>query len=157
MARPSRSVRPLGPLTVSIAAPRETVFEVIAAPYLERTPRAMADEIEVLERGTDMVLAAHKTPVGFGQVVTTVETVRFDRPNTVDFRLVRGPVSHVVERFTLNEEAGSTTLDYQGELSSDLWLAGRWWGDVVARKWVETVRKSLDRIRDEAERRAAKR
>jgi Polyketide cyclase / dehydrase and lipid transport len=150
-----RHVRPLGPLSFAIAAPRETVFDVIAAPYLGRTPRAMADEIEVLERGSDMVLAAHRTPVGRGTVATTVETVRFDRPEVVAFRLLRGPVPHVVERFTLHDDAGATRLDYHGELGTDFWWLGRRWGDQVAGKWEATVRQSLDRVRSEAERRAA--
>jgi hypothetical protein len=149
-----RRTRPLGPLTFAIAAPRETVFDVIAAPYLARTPRAMADEIEVLERGSDMVLAAHRTPVGGRMVATTVETVRFERPETVAFRLLRGPVPHVVETFTLHDDAGSTRLDYEGELGTDLWQLGRWWGDKVAGTWEATVRDSLGRVRDEAERRA---
>ncbi len=150
-----RRVRPLGPLTFSIAAPRETVFDVIATPYLGRTPRALAEEIEVLERGGDMVLAAHRTPVGWGMVATTIETVRFDPPETVAFRLLRGPVPHVVERFTLHDEAGATRLDYVGELGTDFWRLGRWWGDTVAGKWQAAVSESLLRVRDEAERRAA--
>jgi len=150
-----RRIRPLGPLTFTIAAPRETVFDVIAAPYLGRTPRALAEEIEVLERGRDMVLAAHRTPVGRKMVATTIETVRFDRPETVAFRLMRGPVPHVVERFTLHDDAGATRLDYLGELGTDFWQLGRWWGDQVAGKWEATVRGSLVRVRDEAERQAA--
>jgi len=75
-----RTVRPLGPLTVTIGAPREIVFDVIAEPYLGRAPRALADKIDVLERGSDMVLAAHRTSVSAGLVATTVETVRFNRP-----------------------------------------------------------------------------
>lgn len=150
-----REVQPLGPLTVPIAAQRETVFDVIAAPYLGRTPRAMAGEIEVLERGSDMVLAAHHTPVGWGMVATTVETVRFERPATVAFRLLRGPVPHVVEEFRLDDDAGSTRLTYGGEIGTDFWRLGRWWGDKVAAKWVATVRGSLERIGAEAERREA--
>ena len=150
-----RRTRPLGPLTFAIAAPRDTVFDVIASPYLGRTPRAIADEIDVLERGSDMVLAAHRTRVGRGMVAVTVETVRFDRPETVAFRLVRGPVPHVVERFTLHDDAGSTRLEYTGELGTDFWELGRWWGDRVADKWEATVRDSLDRVAAEAERRAA--
>lgn len=150
-----RRVRPLGPLTTHIAAPREQVFDVIAAPYLERQPRAVADKIRVLERGSDMVLAAHRTPVHGGRVVaTTVETVRFSRPERVDFRLVRGPVPHVVERFDLVEDDGGTRLDYSGELGTDLWAPGAKWGDVVARTWEQTVAASLDTVRTEAERRA---
>jgi len=150
-----RTIRPLGPLTVAVAASREIVFDVIAAPYLERTPRAMADEITVLERGSDMVLAAHRTSVGTRLVATTVETVRFTPPATVDFRLVRGPVPHVVERFTLHDDAGTTQLEYTGELGTDFWAVGHWWGNLVARKWEATVQSSIERIRVEAERRAA--
>jgi hypothetical protein len=147
-----RTLRPLGPITVPMAAPRERVFDVIAAPYLKRTPRAMADEIEVLERGSDLVLAAHRTPIGAGMVSTTVETVRFQRPETIDFRLVRGPVPHVVERFTLHADQDGTRLEYTGELGTDFWALGRWWGGQVATKWEATVRASLERIRTEAER-----
>src|SRR5262245_54404195 len=145
-----RRVRPLGPLDVDIAAHREVVFSVIAGPYLERTPRAISGEIEVLERGSDMVLAAHRTPVRRRLVATTVETVRFTRPETVDFRLVRGPVPHVLERFTLRDEGERTRLEYSGELGTDWWRAGRWWGNGVARRWEQTVRASLERIRGEA-------
>jgi hypothetical protein len=152
-----RTLRPLGPLTTTIDAPRETVFDVIAAPYLGRTPRALDDELTVLERGTDMVLAAHRTPVGGNLVATTLETVRFTRPETVDFRLVRGSVPHVVERFTLSEVGDATQLDYTGELGADFWAVGRWWGEKVAVKWESTVSSSMERMRKEAERRAATR
>jgi hypothetical protein len=62
-----------------------------------------------------------------GLVAQTVETVRFTRPERVDFRLVRGPVPHVVEAFTLEEQpdGAGTLLVYQGQLAADLWrLAG---------------------------------
>jgi hypothetical protein len=56
-----RTVRPLGPVILGIGAPREVVFDVIAGPYLGRTPRALNDEIDVWERGSDMVLAAQRS------------------------------------------------------------------------------------------------
>jgi hypothetical protein len=149
-----RRVQPLGPLSMSIFADRETVFDVIASPYLGQTPRALSGEIEVLERSSDMVLAAHRTRVAGGLVTTTVETVRFEPPRQVSFRLVRGPVPHVVERFTLDSESGTTRLGYEGELGTDFGALGRRWGDVVGRSWVATVQGSFDRIRAEAERRA---
>jgi len=46
-----RRVRPLGPIERTIAAPPETVFDVIASPYLDRTPRAMQEKLNVWERG----------------------------------------------------------------------------------------------------------
>lgn len=147
-----RRVRPLGPIRASIAAPRETVFDVIATPYLERTPRAMRDKIEVLERGADMVLAAHFTSLA-GLTVTTVETVRFERPERIAFRVLRGPVPHVLETYELRDTEDGTELEYRGELGTDLWGLGSWWGDVVAGPWQSAVAESLSTIRSEAERR----
>jgi hypothetical protein len=148
-----RSLRPLGPFTIGIDAPREVVFDVIAAPYLRRTPRALERKLEVVERGSDMVLAAHFTAVG-RLVATTLETVRFEPPGEIHFRLVRGPVPHVVERFTLSEVSEGTALEYAGELGTDLWALGRSWGDRVGPRWEAAVRSSLAAVKAEAERRA---
>jgi hypothetical protein len=113
----------------------------------------------VLERGSDMVLAAHLTPLGgrLGLVAQTVETVRFTRPERVDFRLVRGPVPYVVEAFTLEEQpdGAGTLLAYQGEIAADLWRLGQWWSRLVAGRWEQTVATSLAAVKAEAERRAA--
>jgi hypothetical protein len=150
-----RTVRPLGPISLHLRAPREVVFDVIAEPYLGRTPRAMASKLRVLERGSDMVLAEHFTPTSAGRVSTTVETVRFEPPHRVSFRLVRGPVPHVTEAFELESVDDGTALRYSGELGTDFWGLGRAWGDRVAKVWEATVEASLDSIRTEAERRAA--
>jgi hypothetical protein len=154
-----RRVRALGPQLVDMAAPREVVFDVIAEPYLGRAPRALANKLRVLERGSDMVLAAHFTPLGgrLGLVAQTVETVRFTRPERVEFRLVRGPVPHVVEAFVLTEQAdgASTRLAYSGEIGADLWGAGQRWSALVARRWEQTVAASLAAVKAEAERRAS--
>jgi hypothetical protein len=148
-----RRYRPLGPLTFRIAAPREVVFDVISGPYLGRTPRALEAELQVLERGDDLVLAAHRTPA-YGLTATTVETVRFDPPERVHFRLVRGPVPHVLESFALRQVGDETELEYTGELGTDLWAIGRLWGAAVARRWEAAVAESLGAVRGEAERRA---
>ena len=147
-----RTLQPLGPVPFEIAAPRELVFEVIAAPYLGRTPRALAGELQVWERGSDMVLAAHLTEVKCG-TTTTLETVRFERPERIVFRVVRGPVPHVLESFVLTETERGTLLSWEGELGTDFWAAGRWWGGRVARQWERAVRRSLAAIAVEAERR----
>ena len=153
-----RRTRRLGPRTVDIQAPRNAVFEVVAQPYLGRTTRAMREKVRVLERGSDMVLAAHFTPLAGGRLTaTTVETVRFTPPGRIDFRLVRGPVPHVVETFLLTEQADGTRLVYEGELGTDLWRAGTWWGTKVADRWETTVAASLVAVKEEAERRAAHR
>ena len=148
-----RSVRTLGPLSCQIAASREVVFDIVSAPYLHKTPRALESKLRVLERGSNMVLAEHFTRVG-PVVTTTLETVRFEPPERVHFRLVRGPVPYVVEQFVLRETTGGTELAYSGELGTDFWWLGRGWGGLVARRWVAAVRQSLSDIRGEAERRA---
>lgn len=143
-----RRVRPLGPQVVRIQAPRDLVFDLIAVPYLAANPpRALRDKVEVLERSSDMVLAAHRTPVG-GSIAITVETVSFERPSRVRFRLVRGPVPHVVERFDLVETDGgdATVLEYAGEMGTDGWALGAWWGRIVAARWEEAVARSLQEL-----------
>jgi hypothetical protein len=149
----ARRTRSLGPLEEWVAAPREVVFDVIEQPYLPRTTRAMQAKVRVLERGTDMVLAAHYTPVRGPLVATTVETVRFTRPERVDFRLVRGPVPYVVETFELTDGDGTTRLAYSGEMGTDLGWLGERWGVVVARSWERTVADSMASVKQEAERR----
>jgi Polyketide cyclase / dehydrase and lipid transport len=151
-----RTVRSLGPFVWQIAASRELVFEVISSPYLGKPPRALERKLRVLERTEDMVLAEHYTPVG-PLVTTTLETVRFEPPEWIHFRLVRGPVPHVLERFHLRETETGTELEYSGELGTDLWAAGRLWGAVVAPRWEAAVRGSLDAVKAEAQRRSARR
>ncbi|CAN5866861.1 hypothetical protein BH23ACT12_BH23ACT12_03320 [soil metagenome] len=51
-----RSVHSLGPIEVIIDAPRELVYETISSPYLGRTPKALKDEIQVLERSGSLVV-----------------------------------------------------------------------------------------------------
>ena len=148
-----RRLQPLEPLLQTIRAPQEVVFDVIAGPYLGKTPRALADKLHVWERGTDMVLAAHFTQLKCG-ITTTLETVRFQRPARIDFRLVRGPVPHLVESFVLTASEGGTELRWQGELGTDLWAIGAWWGGRVARAWTNAVRTSLHELAGEVERSA---
>jgi hypothetical protein len=148
-----RRLQPLGPLLQTIRAPQEVVFEMIAGPYLGKTPRALADKLQVWERATDMVLAAHFTKVKCG-ITTTLETVRFQRPDRIDFRLVRGPVPHLVESFLLTATDAGTELRWQGELGTDLWAIGAWWGGRVARAWTKAVRTSLHKLAGEVERSA---
>src|SRR5206468_3559691 len=109
--------------------------------------------LQVWERGRDMVLAAHHTPVKCG-TTTTLETVRFQWPDRIDFRLVRGPVPHLTESFLLCPSDAGTELRWQGELGTDLWAIGEWWGGRVARAWTNAVQNSLRKIAAEAERRA---
>jgi len=152
-----RRRRPLGPLRRDVAAPPEIVFDVIAGPYLGKTPRAMGAELRVVERGTDMVLAEHFTPIGLGLTATTLEIVRFERPHRVTFHLARGPVPYVTETFELAAVDGGTEFTYRGEIGADLWAFGAWWAGAVGARWEQAVATSIAGIAGEAERRAARR
>ncbi len=87
---------------------------MIGAPYVASPPASVAEKIQVVERSKEMVLAAHRTAVREGLVATTVETVRFERPDAIYFRLVRGPVPHVIERLELTEDEDATLFHYEG-------------------------------------------
>jgi hypothetical protein len=148
-----RRTRQLGPQLVRIRAPREMVFDLVAVPYLSKNPpRALREKVEVLDRGADLVLAAHRTQAGRLTAVT-VETVSFDRPERIGFRLVRGPVPFVAESFTLNEvdDGAATELVYLGEMGTDGWGLGALWGRVVARLWERAVEGSLEGLKASAE------
>jgi hypothetical protein len=148
-----RSIHRLGPITTRIAAPRELVFEMIAAPYLGRTPGGSG--IDVLVRGDDVVVAAHDTRVHF-YTARTVEAIDFDSPRRVGFRHLTGPVPYAVEEFALEDVDGETELRYEGEIGIDFFALGR----IAARHWVRpqwerVVREHLEDLKRRAEQRAS--
>jgi len=146
-----RVVRPLGPQVVRIEAPRGLVFELLALPYLSPSPpRRLREKIQVLDRGESMALAAHRTKVAFFTSVT-VETVRFEPPERVSFRLVRGPVPYAAEEFRLRERDGGTELTYSGELGADFWLVGRFTAAIAKKRWEAVVAASLQELKAAAE------
>lgn len=77
-----RRSRALGPQVVRIAAPRQLVFELVAAPYGIDPPRAFREKIEVLDRGRDMVLAAHVVARSLAELKSAAEDVAALRPDT---------------------------------------------------------------------------
>jgi hypothetical protein len=150
-----RSLHDLGPIEVRIAAPRDLVFAMISEPYLRHNPKHSG--IEVLARGKDLAVAAHHTKVHFYTAIT-VEAVKFEPPDHVGFRHIRGPVPYGVEEFVLEEADGVTELRYSGEVGIDFFflgrIAGRRW---VRPEWERAVRKDLDDLRQRAEQLAARR
>jgi Polyketide cyclase / dehydrase and lipid transport len=149
-----RSHHALGPIEVTIDAPRELVFEIVSAPYLGRAPADTG--IEVLARADDLVVAAHHTKVHF-YTARTVEIVDFEPPARVGFRHLLGPVPHAVEQFVLRDAGGATELRYDGEIGIDFFLlgriAGRHW---VRPQWERAVREHLGDLKERAEQRAAR-
>jgi hypothetical protein len=151
-----RRLRKLELPPVVMAAPREAAFDALALPYLaESPPRELRKKVRVLERGGNMVLAAHRTRVGL-LTTTTVETVVLERPTAITFYLVRGPIPYAAERFDLSESDGQTEVAYSGQLGADFWWLGRAWLAVVARTWLATVSAGLESAKTSVEQRAAR-
>ena len=61
---------------------------------------------------------------GAVHAAATLETVTFDRLPRIAFRLVRGPVPHIAEEFTLTEPNDTSRLGYSGEFGADFAAGG---------------------------------
>lgn len=150
-----RTTHSLGPIVVEIEAPRQLVYQSMSSPYLGRTPKQMRDHLDVIERGEDFALASHYTEFAL-YTAETVEIVRFEAPERISFRHVRGPVPYATEEFELTAvDRDTTELSYTGELGIDFW----WLGRLLAHRWVVPtwegeVEAAMHDIRDIAERRA---
>jgi hypothetical protein len=146
-----RSLHQLGPLRMRIDAPRELVYQILSAPYLQR---ARNDSIEVLARGESLVVASHLTKVHF-YTARTVEAIDLEEPARIGFRHLTGPVPDAVEEFRLEPHGDTTELRYSGELGIDFFvlgrLAGRHW---VVPQWQRAVAQHLDTVKEQAEQRA---
>jgi hypothetical protein len=149
-----RSLHQLGPITATIRAPRELVFEIIAAPYLGRN--SAVSEIEVLARSENLVVARHHTRVHFYTAQTT-EAVDFTPPTRVGFRHLTGPVPLALEEFILEKTELGTKLRYSGEIGIDFFalgrLAGRFW---VRPQWERVVSAHIEDVKERAEARATR-
>jgi hypothetical protein len=149
-----RSVHRIGPIHTTIRAPRELVFEIIAAPY---HGRGSAPGIEVLARSEDLVVARHQTRVHFYSARTT-EVIDFTPPARAGFRHLCGPVPHALEEFVLVDTNAGTELRYGGELGVDFFIVGRiavrYW---VRPQWERVVQAHMEDVKDRAEARAARR
>jgi hypothetical protein len=150
-----RSLHQLGPITTTIRAPRELVFDMISAPYLGRSPAAAAG-IEVLASTERLVVARHHTRVHFYTAQTT-EAVDFTPPSRIGFRHLTGPIPHALEEFVLEQTDAGTDLRYSGELGIDFFIfgriAGRHW---VRPQWERVVAAHIEDLKQRAETIAAR-
>ncbi len=149
-----RSRIPLGPIEMAVEAQPDVVYEIVASPYLGRTPRELRSSLEVLEQGSGLVVAAHRTRLS-GFTSTTVESVRFEPLERVTFRLLRGIAPSGREEFSFTATTTGTVFRYQGELEMALWLLGRLAGrHLIAPTWERVVRQHMQDIKRIAEDRA---
>lgn len=162
-----RTEHRLGPVGWDIAAPRELVWQQFSSTYLGTIPRDLRDSVAVLERGSDLVVAWHRSVMG-PYAAETVEAVGFEEPERIRFRHLRGPVPHAVEEFRFDEVDGeSSHITYEGVLGLDGWGVGSlfarrvvvpiWMGIVTehVESTIEAATKRAQARRRRAQRRAA--
>ncbi len=129
--------------SVGVAAPRELVFEVVAA---------AGKDVGEVEDGR---LVEFETEWA-GRVITTTESVSLERPRRIGYRWVTGPLIGVEEEILL-EETGprSTEMTYRGRFRTPKGVVGWLRGAVVVRPiFNKLVRQHLEQGKDLAEARA---
>ncbi len=152
-------LRPVRFVKVTIAVPRQMVFQMLSAIGNGQTPGSQGDQARVLCRSDNTIIAEFHTRAGFRTYVT-VEEVTLYPPERMTFRHVKGPLSYVWEEFTLEEEQGTTVLTYRGEFIANDWpVVGRSAGWLIGRLYVKplferVVGKHLRGIKEAAEARA---
>jgi hypothetical protein len=129
---------------VSVAAPKALCFEVAAAGGKVREKRS--DSEKVVEFTSDYK----------GREIRTLELVTLHPHDAIDYRWLKGPLSHVEERISF-EEAGPNTTEivYEGEFALGpgplRWLLGRVW---IKRRYDRVVLEHLGQGKKAAEQRA---
>lgn len=150
--------------TLNINAPREMVFQMLAAfgkGAVGKSDRqdANSESSRILERQGDVITAEFRTRSG-RRVYRTVEAVRLDPPRRVGFRHLDGPLSSSEEEFMLSEEDQGTRLQYQGWFEYKVrWLPGMGWLIAVLLikgKYDGVIRDHMERLKATAEARAAR-
>ena len=86
--------------------------------------------------------------------MTTRETVTFQPPKRIAFRLLAGPVAGVEEEYLLEPVEDGTRFTYRGTLWSNLIIGASVWARMNARAWTQVVQDSVSDIAAEAERRS---
>ncbi len=137
-----------------IKAPRELVFQVLAAVGKGKLPGAAGESVRVLHQEEDTIIAQFTTRAG-RRIVNTVEEVKLYPPERVTFRHLAGPLDCAWEEMVLKEKDDGTELVYWGEFAYQFTFLG--W--LISRLYIRplhnrAVREHLRRIKVAAEQRA---
>lgn len=129
-----------------IRAPQELCFEVVAAAGRRLEKRSKNEWV-----------VEFTTRVG-DRTVTTVELLILDRPTSIDYRWLEGPLPEVEETISFSAlDAATTRLDYRGTFRLGRGLLG-WLIGVVRVKplFDRLVAEHLEQAKEVAEARAAR-
>jgi hypothetical protein len=129
---------------IEVSAARELCFEVIAAGG------------KVIEKRSPNHMIVEFTTEARGRQVRTVEDVVLDRPKSISYSWISGPLAQVEELIELDEvTVGRTRVTYQGSFASPPGPLGWLGGHLIVRPaFYRSVREHLAKAKDVAERRA---
>jgi len=146
---------PITDVRVTIAAPRELIFEMAAA-VGGTLPGGPPHASELISRAGDLMVVRYSAPAPF-RFVGFVEEVRLTAPTRIDYRVLEGPLDRVEEWLIFDEIAGGTTVTYGGIVEHRLPLLGPLVARFVAVPAYRVfMKRTLVALKYAAERRAAR-
>lgn len=142
--------------SITIEAPRPLVFEMAAA-VGGMLPGAPRHESQLVSRDDDTMIVRYRVPAG-PWTLELLEEVRLAAPDAIHFRVLQGPLAHVIE--TLEFVALTprrTVVRYSGEVADDRPVIGSLLARYVAvPSYDRFMRRSLGALKVAAELRASR-
>jgi hypothetical protein len=142
----------IGPINVSIAAPRYLVFQVLRS-LGDTRDSDEENEVRVVHEDESRRVVEFQRTVK-GKRVRAVEEIVYDPPDRVTFQHVEGPYPEMREEMTLEDDSGKeTSLVYKGSFTVRDSLFGRVFGRLFLRTgYTRQVLGNLRRLKEAAER-----
>ena len=113
----------LRPLAVEIAAPRELVFEIASA-VDAKLPNGPSHQASLVERNGEVMVVRYRL-AGRRGPVELLERVTLTPPQRIDYERISGPLDHVSEWLTFEEQGRRlTVVRYGGQVGRRLPLLG---------------------------------
>ena len=147
----------LSKIEVQINAGRRQIFQFISA-FGDQTT-AGEPSSRILSRQDDSLIVEFITPVPLpfriNKTVRTVERVTLYEPERIEFEEMEGPFAIRREYITLDEQEGTTRLQYNALLGIKGWVPGWLLGVLFVRPMLRrVVGKHFDEMREKLEKSA---
>lgn len=139
------------PVRVDINAPRELVFEMAAA-VGGSLPDGPPHASELIRRDGNVLVVRFSAPAPF-RFFGFLEEVTLSAPERIDYRVLEGPLDHVVEWLDFSEAHGVTAVTYAGEVRHWIPFVARF---VAAPAYRWYMRRTLSALKAAAEQRAVR-
>lgn len=149
MSHDGEMSEPIPPVHIEINAPRELVFEMASA-VGGSLPDGPPHASELIRRDGNVLVVRFSAPAPF-RFFGFLEEVTLSAPSRIDYRVLEGPLDHVVEWLDFAEDGGTTTVTYAGEVGHRVPLVARFIA-VPAYRWY--MRRTLSALKRAAEHRA---